>query len=212
MSASGFFLLFFLLGHLAGNLPLLLPNVADSTRLQFNAYAHFMTTNPAVKVLSYVTYFFILLHAVLALILTRDNRRARPIGYRKSTRTSASWAAKNMGLLGSLILIFLVVHLRSFWYEMHWGAIGVDAAGNRDLYEVVVVACSALWYVAFYVLSMGLLGLHLAHGFWSAFQSVGASAPRYSPIIRTVGLGFAVVVPLLFASIPIVLYLRQVIN
>ena len=78
MSFTGLFLISFLVGHLAGNLQLLIPNAEDTARLQFNAYAFFMTTNPVVKLLSYVTYLAVLLHVVYSIVLTRLNRSARP--------------------------------------------------------------------------------------------------------------------------------------
>ena len=209
MSFTGLFLILFLIGHLAGNLQLLIPNNQDVTRLQFNAYAKFMTTNPAVRLLSYVTYLSVLVHVLFSILLTVQNSAARPIGYKRAIRVPVAWASKNMGVLGTFILLFLVVHMRSFWYEMHWGALGVDANGNRDLYELVVVACQQAWYVAFYVLSMALLGFHLAHGFWSAFHSLGFYHHYYTPLLRVIGVGFAWVVPALFALIPVVLYLRS---
>ena len=210
MSLSGLFLVMFLVGHLLGNLQLLIPNTADAARLQFNAYAHFMTTNPIVKILSYFTYFFILLHILYALLLTITNKAARPIGYARSSsrQKGVSWSSKNMGILGTLILIFLVIHLKSFWYKMHWGDIPMDSAGYKDLYSVVEEAYRQLWYVLLYVVSMIFLGYHLAHGFSSAFQSLGLYHRRYTPFVKWIGKGFALVVPALFAMIPIVMYLR----
>lgn len=210
MSLSGLFLILFLVGHLAGNLQLLIPNEGNVARLQFNAYAQFMTTNPAVKLLSYLTYFFILLHVLYALLLTRLNAGARSKGYgcRRSWGGKASWASKNMGILGTLILIFLVIHLRGFWYEMHWGGIPLDSAGNKDLYSVVEAAYTQWWYALIYVLSMLFLGYHLSHGFASAFQTLGLYHRRYTPILKGIGWAFSLLVPAGFALIPILMYLR----
>ena len=210
MSLSGLFLVFFLVGHLLGNLQLLIPNEEDTARLQFNAYAHFMSSNPAVKLLSYLTYFSILLHVLYAIVLSRLSALARPKNYTCSRHRGgkASWASKNMGILGTIVLIFLVVHLRGFWYEMHWGGIPFDSLGNKDLYEVVEKAFMQWWYVLVYVLSMIFLGYHLSHGFASAFQSLGFYHRRYTPILKGVGILFAIIVPTLFALIPIVMYLR----
>ena len=122
MALTGFFLMFFLIGHLAGNLQLLLDNTDGQAKLQFNAYAKFMTTNLLVNILSFVTYLAIILHIIYSILITLYNRKSRPIGYVHGSRSkSDSWASVNMGILGSLILIFLVIHLKSFWYEMHWG-------------------------------------------------------------------------------------------
>lgn len=208
MSLTGLFLIIFLIGHLAGNLQLL---VADGDNgLAFNAYAKFMTTNPAVKVLSYVTYISVLAHAIYALTLTRKNKAARPVKYAVSPKdTQSVWSSRQMGVLGTLILIFLVMHLKGFWYEMHWGDIGTDSSGNRDLYTVVKAAYSQLWYVIVYVVSMLILAFHLAHGFNSAFQTLGLNHKKYTPTIKFLGKAFSIIVPLLFAIIPIVMFLNQ---
>ncbi len=208
MALTGLFLILFMLGHLAGNLQLLLP-VGDASKLQFNSYAHFMTTNPAVKILSYITYISVLAHIIYSIILTQQNKKARPVGYAYGGNTNNSvWTSRNMGVLGTFILIFLVIHLKSFWAEMHWGNLPRDAYGNKDLYTIVVEAYGQLWYVILYILSMVLLGFHLSHGFNSAFQTLGLSHKKYTPIIKSIGAVFCILVPGLFAYIPIHLYLN----
>ncbi len=199
---TGLFLVIFLLGHLAGNLQLFIQG--DAGKFAFNEYAQFMTTNPAVKVLSYVTYFSILFHAFMGIYLTVQNRKARPIGYAKENAgANSSWMSRYMAPLGVLILVFLVIHLRAFWYEMHFGDVPLDANGLKDLHAVVYEAFSTPWYVAIYVFSMLVLAFHLAHGFESGFQSIGANHPKYTPLIHKAGLGLSIVVPLLFAAIPV---------
>ena len=211
MSLTGLFLMLFLVGHLIGNWQLLLVNTDDIARLQFNAYAKFMTTNSVIRILSYLTYLSVLLHVFFSILLTLQNSEARPIDYKRSIKVRVAWASKNMGILGTFIWMLLVIHLRGVWYGMHWGALGVDAAGNRDLYELVVVSFQQWWYVAIYVVSMVFLGFHLSHGFWSAFHSLGWYHPYYTPLLRVIGLGFAIIVPLLFALIPVILYWQQVV-
>ena len=143
MSATGLFLCLFLIGHLAGNLQLLLP--AEEALLTFNEYAKFMTTNPFVKVLSYLTYFSILFHAVDGIILVVQNKKARPVQYAyNKPNVNSSWASRNMGLLGAVVLFFIIVHMRSFWYEMHFGSIASDVNGNKDLYTITVAAFQEL--------------------------------------------------------------------
>ena len=210
VSLSGLFLILFLVGHLLGNLQLLVSNDGGVARLQFNAYAQFMTTNPVVKFLSYLTYLFFLLHIVYAIVITRLNAAARPQDYGcgRNRGGQASWASKNMGILGTVILIFLVIHLRGFWYEMHWGGILLDTEGQKDLYSVVVKAYAQWWYVLIYVVSMVFLAYHLSHGFGSVFQTLGLYHKRYTPMIQAFGIAFSVIVSGLFALIPIVMYLR----
>ena len=206
MSLTGLFLITFLIVHVAGNLQLLRDDGGEA----FNIYAHFMTSNPVIRVTSILLYAGIIAHVVYSIILTRQNRKARPVQYAASKSAShASWASRNMGVLGTIILIFLVVHLRSFWYEYRFGEIPVvsyDGAEYRDIYTIVKAAFSQWWYSAFYLVSLGFLGFHLAHGFSSAFQTVGINHKKYSPFIQKLGLAFAIIVPFLFAIQPVYLF------
>lgn len=206
MALTGLFLVLFLMGHLAGNLQLFM---GEAGREQFNAYAHFMTSNPAVKLLSYVTYLSILLHVVYSIILTMKNKKARSVSYAVTAGNSNShWSSRNMGLLGFFTLLFIIVHLRSFWFEMHWGVLPMDADGNKDLYEIVYVAFQQWWYVLLYVICMALLAFHLSHGFQSAFQTLGLGQKKYSSLIKKVGMAFSIAVPLLFALMPIFIFFQ----
>jgi succinate dehydrogenase / fumarate reductase cytochrome b subunit len=208
MALTGLFLIVFLIGHLAGNMQLFFAH--QDNGLAFNIYAKFMTTNPAVKILSYVTYISILAHVVYSIVLSRKNKSARPVGYSVSTKDSQSTtASRNMGVLGTILLLFIVIHLKAFWYEMHWGVIGNDANGNRDLYSIVSAAYAELWYVAIYVVAMFFLAMHLSHGFSSAFQTLGINHKKYTPIINGIGKAFAIIVPLLFAMMPIWMYIKN---
>jgi len=261
MALTGLFLCLFLVGHLAGNLQLIF-----GTDLQFNQYAYFMTSNPAVKILSYVTYFSILFHAVDGIMLTIQNKKARPIGYVKNNAASNStWQSRNMAVLGTLILVFIATHMVNFWAKMHFSHMplqqqtvsqsvpmtdqkmdltvyntttgsfiakqqvesgefevrnnkefyikGTDvkfAEGYKDLYKITIEFFKdptyGLVFTFFYVFSMVVLAFHLMHGFASSFQSLGANNPKYNGLINGLGKFFAIVVPLLFAIIPIYIH------
>jgi len=208
MALTGLFLILFLVVHLSGNFQLL----KDDEGKAFNVYAEFMTTNPVIKVISYGNYTFILLHIFLALALTRKNRAARGSErYKVTSGKSSAWSSRNMGTLGTIILIFLVIHLKDFWAQMHWGGIpkaNYDGREVKDLYAVVALAFSQRWYVALYVVCMAGLGFHLWHGFASAFQTLGLNHVKYNPIIHFAGKAFAIIVPALFALIPIIMFLK----
>ncbi len=205
---TGLFLVLFLLGHLLGNLQLFIPG--EDGQKQFNEYALFMTTNPAVKILSVLTYSSIILHTVLTLFLVFQSSNARDVKYLQSSgNANSTWGSKNMAVLGTLILVFIVIHMKSFWYEMHFGVIGLDPWGNKDLHTVTVTAFNELWYVLFYVLSMVVLAIHLKHGVESVFQTLGIKTRRYVSLIHKAAYGFALIVPAAFASIPIYLYVTQ---
>jgi len=208
MALTGLFLCTFLIAHLAGNLQLL--DMSPEGQLKFNAYAKFMTTFPVVKIVSYLLYASILFHAFDGILLAIQNRKARPVRYvREKPSASRTWYSSQMALLGTLIMVFIVLHMKAFWYEMHWGSLGMDADGNKDLYTLVAAAFTQWWYVALYVVSMAVLAFHLMHGFWSAFQSLGLNHPKYMPIIKTVGVFFAVIVPIFFALIPVWMFLTN---
>ncbi|HEX8562278.1 MAG TPA: succinate dehydrogenase cytochrome b subunit [Flavobacterium sp.] len=251
MALTGLFLCLFLVGHLLGNLQLLW---ADS--LQFNQYAHFMTTNPAVMALSYLTYFSIIFHSIDGILLAYQNNKARPIKYAKNRpETNSPWASRNMAVLGTVILIFIVTHMITFWAPMHFdkkmplqettvqtpmgpAQLYHTVAGSyveksqvevrnkteffnkemnlklgegyKDLHKITFAFFQdpkfGWLFTLLYVISMIILGFHLHHGFGSAFQSMGVNHPKYTPFIKKFGKAFAIVVPFLFAIIPVYIY------
>lgn len=205
MSITGIFIIVFVAVHVSGN-SLLFKNDGG---LAFNAYSSLMSTNPLIQMVSKVNYALILLHVIYAIVLTRKNQSARPEGYAiPGGSVSSSWASRNMMLLGIILFVFLIIHLRGFWYEMHYGNLGLDSNGNKDLYALVVAAYSQWWYAGIYVISMLALSFHLSHGFSSTFQSLGLNHTKYTPFIKLVGLLFSIIVPLLFALMPIYLFLK----
>ena len=209
---TGLFLTLFLLGHLAGNLQLFVPGIEGQT--QFNKYALFMTTNPAVKVLSIITYTSILIHIFLTLYLSWQSKQARPIAYAVSSGSSNStWSSNNMAILGTALLIFIMIHLRSFWYEMHFGDIPYqylnDGTKLKDLYLITTSAFNNPIYTLFYVFSMAVLALHLKHGLESALQTVGLKFPNYEMALKYITTFIALVIPATFASIPIYLFFKN---
>jgi succinate dehydrogenase / fumarate reductase cytochrome b subunit len=121
MAATGLFLCLFLVGHLLGNLQLLIPG--EEGKLAFNQYAYFMTTNIFVKVLSYVTYISIIFHAVDGFLLTIQNKKARPVQYAyNNPSANSSTPARYMAILGTLILIFIATHMQNFWWKMKYSS------------------------------------------------------------------------------------------
>jgi succinate dehydrogenase / fumarate reductase, cytochrome b subunit len=215
MAFTGLFLCVFLVGHLAGNLQLLISGAG--ARDQFNEYALFMTTNPVVRLLSIVTFASILFHVIDGILLTVKNRKARPQGYVNfKPSANTKWPSRNMGVLGTVILVFIVIHLINFWGEMKFG--GLDntvyetANGEtvKDLYTLTIktfqdAEWGLVWAFA-YLISMIAIGLHLYHGFGSGFQSLGINHPKYNNFIRKAGVAFSIIVPLAFAIIPFYIY------
>ena len=209
MSLTGLFLILFLVVHLIGNLQLL---SADGGR-SFNLYAEFMTSNPLIKTISYGLYFFILLHAVQGLIIWSKNRTARggqgyAVKVTRAVNTNGT-IAKSMGWLGTIILIFILLHMYQFWLQMKLGAVPMVTIGGKeikDLYTPVVAVFENPVFVAIYVISMVVIAFHLLHGFQSAFQTLGLNHKKYNPLIRFVGVFISIVIPAGFAVIPVVMY------
>jgi succinate dehydrogenase / fumarate reductase cytochrome b subunit len=206
MALTGLFIILFLTVHLIGNLQLLKDDGGEA----FNVYAYFMTHNPLIKMISYVNYAFFLFHIGWALLLTIKNRQARGTeGYAVTSSKSSIWSARNMGILGTIILVFLVIHMKDFWGQMHFGEMPTKTYGDnevKDLFTVVGSAFTQWWYVALYCISMIAIAFHLWHGFESAFQTLGLNHMKYNPVISFVGKAFAIVVPAMFAIIPILMF------
>jgi len=211
MSLTGLFLIIFLVVHLAGNIQLL----SDDGGRSFNEYAYFMTHNPLIKTLSYGLYFFILLHAVQGIVIKLSNNKARGSqGYRKYSSRVNSWASKQMALLGILIFAFLMLHMGDFWFSMKTGNIEtVSIAGYSepvaDLQSKVEASFANVWIVIAYLVGLLALAFHLWHGFWSAFQTLGLDHRKYTPLIKTVGKLYAIIIPAGFAVIPIYMFFES---
>jgi succinate dehydrogenase / fumarate reductase cytochrome b subunit len=208
MALTGLFLILFLTGHVAGNLQLFKSDGGEA----FNIYAKFMTTNPAVKLLSYLTYISIIGHVIFSIWLSKTNKAARPVGYGVSTPPSTTLSSRNMGILGTILLIFIVVHMQTFWYQMHWGDVPFVTYGDeeyKDLFSIVAFAFQNELMVIGYVVAMGFLAFHLSHGFASAFQTLGLNHQKYSPAIEVIGKIYCILVPILFASMPVYIYFTQ---
>jgi succinate dehydrogenase / fumarate reductase, cytochrome b subunit len=202
MALTGLFLCFFLVIHLFGNLQLLLP--PESARWQFNFYSKLLSENIFIHIISYILFGSIAAHVIYALIITIRNRRSNGRRYEYDRRgVSSKWYSRRMGLLGSIVLIFLVIHLRDFWYEVQFGHLPLDKDGQEDLYTLVVTVYKNGWYVLIYVLAMVALGYHLLHGFFSAARTLGLYHPRYVKWIRVVGWVYSVGISAGFAVIPV---------
>ncbi|GIV38968.1 MAG: fumarate reductase [Thermonema sp.] len=208
MALTGFFLILFIIVHLSGNLQLLLNDGGE----QFNKYAHFMGHNPLIQTVSILNFTFILLHVITSIILTRRNSEARPVKYHVSRmQNSSTWASRNMGFLGSIIFIFLVVHLANFWFKMKFGGVPMveyDGVQYKDLFTVVKEAFQQEWIVIVYVVAMVALGYHLSHGFMSAFRTFGLHHRKYNGFIKGLGIAFSIAVAIGYAIIPVIIYFR----
>lgn len=206
MSLTGLFLCFFLLNHLYTNLllyaPLFNPEDAGSS---FNKASHELVTSILVRTVEIVLFASIIFHVVQAIRLTIANRKARPVGYESGSKAKAGWISKNMGLTGSIILFFLIVHLYNFFLPYRiTGEVGGDS--GITLAKQVTLALANPIYSGLYIIGTLLMGMHLSHGFQSAFQTIGLNNKKYETILKAVGNGYAVLVTVGFISFPIMFY------
>jgi succinate dehydrogenase / fumarate reductase cytochrome b subunit len=205
MGLTGLFLISFLVVHCFLNSFIFF----NDGGLMFNTGAHFMATNWLIRAMEVVLFLGLVLHIVQALLLTLENRKARPIGYARSGgAANSSWYSRSMGLLGTLLLIFLIIHLAHFWVKSRFtGLPGEDANGHENLYAVMQETFAYSWVVIVYSLSMISLAYHLLHGFQSAFQTLGLNHKKYTPLVKSVGTGFSIIIPLIFAAMPIAMHM-----
>lgn len=206
VSLSGLFLIVFLLVHLGLNLTLYLgPDT-------YNAAAHWMATNPAILAMRPVLALGVLLHIVVSTWLWAGNRKARPQGYAMVDRAETStWAARNMIVLGALVLLFILLHVATFSLRLTFGRppmTELHGATVKDAYALVTTSFATAWYSGAYLVAMVLLGLHLSHGFQSALQTLGLSDARWRGRWTVLGNLYAVVVAAAFASLPVFFFLR----
>jgi succinate dehydrogenase / fumarate reductase cytochrome b subunit len=190
MAITGLCFCGFLVAHLAGNL------FIYGGRDAFNAYAmHLHSLGPLVNAAEICLLTFALIHVLTGATLFFDNLKARPNRY--SVNQSAggrSIGSATMPYTGFFLLLFVVFHLMNFHF--------VDKT-HTTIFDIVSKAFSNPYYVAFYILAMIIAGLHVSHGFWSAFQTLGANHPKYMPIIMMVGMAFSLVVGIGFGFLPV---------
>jgi succinate dehydrogenase / fumarate reductase cytochrome b subunit len=190
MSITGLFLILFLCVHLTVNLLLLVSPEA------FNAGCEFMAL-PVIKVIEPILALGFIIHIIWASVLTLQNQKARPTKYAlRNQSQNCTWASRNMYILGALVLAFLALHICTIWYNFKFGDI-------TDHYELVSSRLEQPVYGIIYIIAAILLGLHLSHGFWSAFQTIGFSNQIWRKRLEYVAYFFAFVFGIGFSIIPL---------
>lgn len=202
MSFTGIFLILFLVVHVGLNACIW----ANDGGTMFNAGAHFMGANIVPRILEIGLFAGLILHIIQGLMLELSNRSKRGIDYAVSYSKGSKWYSRSMGLLGTIVLLFLILHLYNFWLpnRAHQGFL---LGEEINLYAKMQDVFSNVWVVIIYVLGCISLGYHLAHGFQSAFRTMGVHNKRYNAIFSCLGYGFAIIVPLAFALMPISFFL-----
>ncbi|MFH1984840.1 MAG: succinate dehydrogenase cytochrome b subunit [Pseudomonadota bacterium] len=190
MALTGLSFCGFLAAHLAGNLTLY------GGREAFNGYAaHLHSLGPLVTVAEIGLLTLALVHVTTGLLLVYQNFMARPERYAVSARAGGrTIGSATMPYTGVLILLFVIFHLANFHF--------VDKS-HTTIFDIVSRAFSSPLYVALYIAAMVVVALHVSHGFWSLFQTLGANHPKYMPLIMAASVIFALVVGVGFGFLPI---------
>jgi succinate dehydrogenase / fumarate reductase cytochrome b subunit len=201
MALTGLFLISFLVIHCTIN-AMIFYNDGGET---FTHWGHFMGTNPIIRTLEIGLVLGFLIHIFQGFAVWRQNRKARPTKYSYVKHPEKSkWYSRSMGLLGTLILLFLIMHTLHFWIPNR--ANQFTAGEELPLYKMMLEVFQNPYVVILYVLGCFSLFWHLLHGFKSAFQSLGLNHVKYNRAIAFVGVAFAIIVPLLFALMPLSMY------
>jgi succinate dehydrogenase / fumarate reductase cytochrome b subunit len=214
MALTGLFLISFLVVHVGINacifndLPIFDPT--DDGRM-FNKAAHFMGSTVLIRIMEIGLFVFFLIHIFQGYVLTVQNRSKRKKGYAVPMGSRGSkWYSKSMTLLGTLILIFLVIHIGHFWVPSRvtqdLAPVQYGDMEAHDLFARMVAVFQSPWIVLLYVLGCISLAWHLLHGFQSAFRTLGVANNKYIQLAKGAGVIFSIAVPLLFAMMPISMY------
>lgn len=201
-SISGLFLVLFLLFHMSMNLVLIFSydayNFIANEILGANWWAIIGT---GVIALGFVV------HIIYAIILTLQNRKARGSDrYASASKTPVAWSSKNMFVLGVFILLFLIVHLYQFWYNMQFKELLQLPGAREDSAQLVTEVLSNGWVLAIYIVAFAALWLHLTHGFWSALQTIGWNNTKWMKRIKVIGNIFATIICLGFMIVAIAVH------
>jgi succinate dehydrogenase / fumarate reductase, cytochrome b subunit len=210
MSLTGIFLITFLVVHVGINACIW----ANDGGEMFNLASHFMATTVVIRIVEVGLFAGLLLHIIQGLILEIQNRSHRRTGYAISLGNRGSrWYSRSMGLLGTLLLFFLIMHLSHFWVPSRFTELPSTDINGKEVanqYAEILRVFQNPVVVVLYVLGCISLMYHLLHGFQSAFRTLGVPNGKYIALVKGVGFGFAVIVSLAFAMMPVSVYLGWV--
>lgn len=215
MGLTGIFLILFLVVHVGIN-ACIFADVFDPTDNGeiFNRAAHFMAVTIVIRIAEVGLFAGIILHIVQGYMLSAQNQSRRGQAYAVPMGNKGSkWYSRSMGLLGTLILMFLVLHVSQFWWDSrisHNLPAATYDADQHDLFARMIEVFQNPWMVIIYVLACISLTWHLMHGFQSAFRTIGLHNNRYLKMVNCIGVGFSILIPLVFALMPIACYLGWV--
>lgn len=206
MALTGIFLVVFLVVHCYVNANIFFANAEEN----FNRAAHFMGSNLLVRITEIGLFAGFILHIVQGYKLELQNRGSRKTRYAVTAGNKTSkWYSRSMAILGTLILLFLIIHLAHFWVPSRFGGLDevtYDGEKFHNLYLKMKNIFAEPWVVIVYILGCFSLSWHLLHGVQSAAQTLGWTNKNFFPMIKTIGIVFSILVPLIFALMPLAMY------
>ena len=211
MALSGLFMIVFLVVHIAGNFALFRSDYGKF----FNQYSEFMSHNMLIQIIQYVLFAAILIHIYMAWRLTAKNRAARPQGYAVNyPNENSTWISRNMGITGTVIALFLIAHLYTFWFRYHnsqeprWISYDGGETWFKDMYNMVETAFTfqdtgSLIYGTCYLIALVFFFGHLAHGIQSSARTTGVNHKSYTPFFQKLSYGMTIFFAFGFATMPL---------
>lgn len=211
MGLTGLFLISFLVVHVGVNACIW----ANDGGEMFNKAAHFMGATVVIRILEVGLFVIIFLHIIQGYLLSAQNIAKRKVGYAVPMGNKGSrWYSRSMGLLGTLLLLFFILHWWQFWIPSRFTGVAQISYGDgkeiHDMFSLMKLTFSELWVVIIYVVACFSLFWHLMHGFQSSFRTIGLSNTRHIGIVQASGVGFSALVSLAFAMMPVSMYLNWV--
>lgn len=213
MGLTGLFLITFLVIHAGINACIW----ANDGGVMFNKAAHFMGSTVVIRIMEIGLFAGILLHIIQGYMLEYSNRSKRKVGYQVGLGNKGSkWYSRSMGLLGTILLLFFILHWYHFWIPARFTGheqltnIEYNKVEMHNMFNLMQFTFQELWVVIVYVFACFSLCWHLVHGFQSVFRTVGVSNAKYMTLIKNVGIGYSVVISLAFAMMPVSMYLGWV--
>jgi succinate dehydrogenase / fumarate reductase cytochrome b subunit len=215
MAVTGLSLILFLIVHVTVNACMwAFVFVPGDNGEVFNKAAHWLGSTLVPRVLEIGLFLFIIIHIVQGYVLEVQNRQKRGINYHvKMGSEGSKWYRKSMGLLGTLIFLFLIVHIADFWIPSRFGGLNevyYDGKEYHNLYGKMIEVFQNPYIVSLYIVGCISLAWHLIHGFQSSFRTIGVSNKKYMAMINGTGIAFSIIVSLAFAMMPVSVYLGWV--
>lgn len=201
MAVTGLLLCGFLVTHMLGNYTLFIGPDA------FNKYSHALISNPLIYLAEVALGSLFVAHIVMAFKVIYENKKARPVAYYSYNKSGrgGTFASATMAYTGLIALVFLVFHILGLKFGTHYTT-NIGGVEMRDIYKTTIEYFQSPMNIGGYIIAMTALGIHTSHGFWSAFQTLGANHPKYMPKIQLASTLFGFIITIGFSVLPIFCY------